>query len=194
MGWPISSHRLRNRVVCLSSGRSEQCTLLPFFDASGVVQRVMVVSPETSEIRFFAPGDVCVRIGLWGPIHIATSSPALRVLEYEDLDSLTGLWHYDPWWVLTSPDKPQDSRAQQLQPTNTVGRFATKLGQVQRLLYARDLTRVVWLVCKKGESLTWKYFRPAFLPEREIVEPPPARVSRTYVWRLAPFWTPDPKG
>jgi hypothetical protein len=193
MGWPVSSHRLRDRLLCLSSGRSEKCTLLPFFDASGVVQRVMVVSPGTSEIRFFAPGDACVRIGLWGPIDLATSSPALRVLEYEDLDWLAGLWHYDPWWVLTSRDNPQGTRAQRLKPTNAVDRFAVKLGQVQRLLYARDLTRVVWLVCKKGESTTWKRFRPDSLPEREMVEPPPARVPRAWAWRLAPFWKPDVK-
>jgi hypothetical protein len=194
MRWPVSSHRLRNRGLCLSSGSGEPCTLLPFFDAGGRVQRVMVVSAGRSELRFFAPAEVRVRIGLWGPIYLATSFPALRVLEYEDLEALTGLWHYDPWWVLTSRDAPRDARTRLLKPTNTVDRFATKLGQVQRLLYARDLTRVVWLVCKKGESASWRYFRPGFLPERETVEPPPRRASRDYAWQLAPFWKPDPAG
>ena len=150
----------------------------------------MVVSPGTDTIRFFAPEEGRVQIGLWGPIQVATADPALRVLEYEDLESLAGLWHYDPWWVLTARGEQPGARVQPLKPTNTVERFATKLGQVQRLLYARDLTRVVWLVCKKGESTTWKFFRPSFLPERPTVAPPPPRRPRTYGWQLAPFWMP----
>ena len=119
---------------------------------------------------------------------LAGSSSGLRVLEYEDIETLTGLWHYDPWWLLTS----RDARARTLKTTNAVNRFKLKAGPVQRLMYARDLTRVEWLVHKKGESTAWKRFRPALLPDVAIVTaPPPRRMSRRRRWQLAPFWIPD---
>jgi hypothetical protein len=186
---PVSSHRLRDREVCLLPGSpGEKCTLLPFFDSGGVVQRVMVVSSEVGELRFFAPSEAAVRIPLWGPIQLASSSPALRVLEYEDLEPLTSLWHYDPWWLLTSPDESRSERTQLLKQTNCAGRFDPAAGNVQRLLYARDLTRVAWLVCTSGQSTTWKRLRTKLLPQRAAAVSGEERSSVRFAWRLAPFW------
>lgn len=194
MAWPISAHRLRNRVLRLSSSAAgECCTLLPFFDGWGVVQRVMVVSPASDELRFFAPAEVWLRIRLWGPIELSTSFPTLRVLEYEDLDALTRLWHYDPWWLLTSRDEPRDERSQLLRPTNSVDSFR-QVGTVQRLLYTRDLTRVSWVICQKGGSTTWKRFDAAFLPKRDFVEPPRVPKDAGWEWQLAPFWQANEEG
>jgi hypothetical protein len=190
MALPVSSHRLRGRELRLEPGLAgESCTLLPFFDSGGVVRRVMVVTAGTSELRFFAPSEAVVRIPLWGPIQLATSSPALRVLEYEDLDPLKSLWHYDPWWLLTSPGEPQNDRARLLKQTNCVGRFDPAAGTVQRLLYARDLTRVAWLVCTSAGSTSWKRFRSKLLPQREEVPSKEPRGSRKFGWQLAPFWS-----
>ena len=103
MAWPVASQRLHQRALRFSPSEvGEVSTLLPFFDGEGRVQRVMLLSASRREIRFFALTEAAVRIPLWGPIDIRSSFPALRVLEYEDLDELSQLWHYDPWWSLTS--------------------------------------------------------------------------------------------
>lgn len=191
MRWPISSVRLQECALRLSSGPDEKCTLLPFFNAGGRVQRVLVLKSQTSEIRWFSPAEVRVRIGLWGPLKLGTEFPTLCALEGGDREWLTDLWHYDPWSQLAARDASQGARARLWQASNTAGRFAPKLGQVLWLRYSRDLTRVLWLVCKKSQSVTWKYFRSAWLPERQAVEVPPRNRSRTTAWQLAPFWQCD---
>lgn len=187
--WPVSSDSLHRRDADLPVGASRQCTLLPFFDSQGVIHRVMVVTDGADDIYFFSPRDVPLRLPWWGRVDLVTDAPTLNTLEFEDLEFLTTLWHYDPWWLLASAS----ARAQRLKPTNVVDRFAERVGNVQRLQYARDLRRVLFLVYRKGQSAGWCRIRPAVLPVRRNgddtpFEPVPTSQRRKTAWRLDPFW------
>jgi hypothetical protein len=192
MNWPVSSHRLHQRAICLStSDAGEVSTLLPFFDGAGQIQRVMVVSPSRRELRFFAAAEADLRIPWWGPIEISPSFPVLRVLEYEDLEELARLWHFDPWRQLAARGYQGGPRAQWLRQTNSAGRFLLPKFDVEKVYYSRDLTRVVWLLCAKTaqkNTKTWKRFRPEFLPPIQEAAPQPPLDERAG-WQLAPFWS-----
>ncbi len=187
--WPISSESLHRRGVDLPADATGRSTLLPFFDSRGVIHRVMVVPQDGDDIYFFSPREVRLRWPWWGRMDLVTLAPTLTLLEFEDLEFLTTLWHYDPWWLLASASP----RAQRLKPTNVVDRFAERVGNVQRLQYSRDLRRVLFLVYKKGQSAGWCRFCSALLPVRQNedetpLEPMSTSQRRKTVWILDPFW------
>jgi hypothetical protein len=73
--------------------------------------------------------------------------------------------------------------------SNCAGKFSGDLGAVTRLHYARNLSRVRWLMYGKGDQAGYKRFRSKWLPDRE-----PAAVEdfcqrrADYSWQLEPFW------
>lgn len=189
IGWPVSSHRLHERAVRLAhADRAEPCTLLPFFTREGQIERVMVVRAERSELLFLDPTEVKLHVPLRGPVPLRSST---RVFSYEDVDRLVGLWHYDPWWVLTAPDAQYEPRSRILKQTNCVDSFVLDKYTVQSLTYSNDLRRVVWLVCKNSQGSVWKRFRPKYLPEQVPGFVSSGLTRRPPAWRLAPFWQAD---
>jgi len=186
----VSSDQLHERALTFCpSGQQEVVTLLPFFDAAGKIHRVMIAGQGEDAVRFFSPQGSGLRIGWRGPIRCDMSRMQLRVVEYEDLEPFVGLWHYDPWWLLTSGEVMDGERKKLLMESNCVGNFSDKCGAVTRLYYARDLSRVRGLAYGTGDQAVYKSFRSKWLPERQPATVENGRQLRTdYSWRLEPFW------
>jgi hypothetical protein len=191
----VKSDQLHERAMAFyPSGEQEVVTLLPFFAATGEIRRVMIVGRGQDAVRFFSPGEVRLRIGWRGPIRCDTTRMQLRVVEYEDLEPLVGLWHYDPWWLLTSGEVMDGQRKKMLMESNCAGRFADELGIVTRLYYARNLSRVQALMRVKGEEAGCTRFRSKWLPAREPATVEDCRQrGADRSWQLAPFWEASPK-
>ncbi len=186
----VTSDQLHERALAFDpSDQQEVVTLLPFFDATGKIRRVMIVGQGEDAIRFFSPQEMRLRIGWRGPIRCDTSRAQLRVVEYEDLEPFVGLWHFDPWWLLTSGEAMDGKRKKLLMESNCAGKFSADLGPLTRLYYARNLSRVQWLMYGKGDQASNKRFHSKWLPEREPATVEDCRQRRAdYSWQLEPFW------
>jgi len=187
--FPVSSRRLHDRAIRLPSAEETATgTVLPFFDVDGVIERVMVLISGSTEIYFFDPTQQAPNIPLWGTIAFDDSYSGLRILNYENFDQLTHLWHYDPWWILTAKYAVQNPRALFLWQTNCVNSFLLKGREIEDVLYSRDLSRVKWVSSKKGKSTSWQRFQAKLLPPRVEAPAVPLPDRRGSSWELAPFW------
>jgi hypothetical protein len=177
---PISAKRFARRKVVMLDGTIPKATLLPFFNAEGKTQAVLLVDPQSTDLKMF-----------WEPSRIAVPWwGAIRVDDYpeevteDDLEELARLWHFDMWRLLADKPYADNELTETLKATNSVGQWRAP---VKNLWYAGDLSRVRWVTVKGSDSDSIQAFSTEALPEtRPLLKTKSA--SRQSGWELIPFW------
>ncbi len=176
-----SARSLHGTTLRIGSRSYSQTSVFPFFDASGRVQRFMLILPHSPAILDLAARPGAVTRHWWG-LQIAAG------LEPRSLGDQAGelgrLWHYDPWWVLAKPRFSDHPAKAALKATNIVDRLGRATFD---LLYSPDLSRIT--------HLRWLSWRPPWIHHSPFTADllPPAISRRDAVqpstgWRLNPSW------
>ena len=185
--FPVSATRLHECDVRLGELIIREASLFPFFDRSGRVCFVMLVRPASPALEVLEYQPERFRVPLFGLIEIDDDGGA-RSLNPRRLESISSLWHFDPWWVLQASRYADHPGLRALIATNAVSRFVSP---VVECYYVRDLSRVGWIHGKRGRhSSGYEAFGPEILPQTHpsaaAVGPHPATAATG--WRLDPIW------
>ena len=114
----------------------------------------------------------------------------LRDAEAEQAQSLTELWHFDPWWVLGEERYAGHGAVPALKRTNIAGYDK----DVSGMWFDGTLEKATHVGKGAGESLRVQRFNEGTLAEiaRSRSEAPSAKpmgAERSRAeWRLRPFW------
>lgn len=198
----VLASRLHEREFCWDDREIRKATLFPFFDGEGVVEQVLVVDAESSELRAFRLDATRVRIPFWGPIRLEGNCDRL---DEEVIRQLGPLWHYDPWWLLKDERFSSHEAVPILKQTNCVGAFIqqpvdvgfradlTSLRNVRYEVASNPVEEkvsgylngtIAGMAIEKEQET--RPFRPGMLPVRETTG---CTVSaRQRGWQLTPFW------
>lgn len=124
------------------------CTIFPFFDKEGGVKNLLAVVPEKGLARVVPKESFKVqrfrkRIlfdgGLWSH----------RKLSPRWIRQLSGLTHYDPWWLLAKPKFRGKAWVSLLKNTNCAGHFES----FKDVLFDRRLQKVTYALKPDGQTL-----------------------------------------
>jgi hypothetical protein len=182
---PISSHGLRRLTVTSYEGELRGATLFPFFDREGKAPRVIVLAEGSSEIRVFDPRETPLRFRFWRRLNVEGN---FRRITRDDLRLMSGLWHFDPWWLLAEPGRSEGEIAALVKQTNCFGKLCDgKKREVKKLYFGRDLTRVLWAEYRKKGQSGMVSFSKCALPSQPAPRLEPG-TPRQAGWRLDPFW------
>ncbi len=198
--FPVAARSLHQRRVRLRDFVLEGASLFPFFDREGRTRALMLVWPPARPIVVldFPSGDLSpgersdlVRVRWWGEIQLGVDFAALRNIDAGRAAVATGLWHFDPWWVLREACFEGHPAVPVLKATNCAGAF---LKPIYGCFFSRDLSRFVGVTTKSRShsglsalDYTYRPFSPQLLPE----ERPRARPPQSSGWTLDPFWLRD---
>jgi len=126
-----------------------------------------------------------LRVPLWGSITTAVAQFPFRPTDDECAKLVTGLWHFDPWWMLTDERYAGQRTVELLKSTNCAGRFGRNVTMVY---YRRDLSRVSSLRIRGSSLVEVTPWKSELLPAPPAL-PVPERLARpTPMWRLDPIW------
>ena len=188
---PVSSRRLRKRSVDLDGCIYRDAAVLPFFTSEGEVSLCMVVLPQTSRLYFFTPRDTGPRVPLWGTIRFR--EPEWSWSDGADGPPLSGLWHYDPDWLLRDARFADKEIVPLLRKTNCCSRLPA---DVKGLYYRRDLSRVRFVHRSVNDQVRLVAITEV-LPACPLdwSAPTDAPQSRRHAgtWRLDPIWMRSPR-
>ena len=178
---------LVRRPLVFRDGRLNRATLFPLFDVEGSVRSLLVIDHE--EARLFAlpwtPGLVCKP--WFQAFRIDRNLEPLEELTLEETYSLSGLWHYDPWWLLAEPDFATREEAALFKNTNCV----SHLEGLEALSFTADLSRISYGRVKDNGVVGIKSAQELELPlPVKIVPEKQKRAAslRRGEWQLRPFW------
>ncbi|MDF1597102.1 MAG: hypothetical protein P1T08_13570 [Acidimicrobiia bacterium] len=144
---PVRAVRLHGTKT--RSGHDRRVSIFPFFGPDGAVHAVMVTDHIAGTISLASLDEGGVRVPIAGRCDI----PGLRPVDDEGVATLSGLWHYDPWWVLARPAHSGHWATPLLKRTNCVDFLSEG---VQSLWFARDLSAVTWAEVQDAERMTGK--------------------------------------
>ena len=183
---PVSARRLHRRAAQATDRLLTEASLIPFFDRSGDVRWIILLTPESPDIFLVQHLPLRFRVPLWGPVELATVAKELQPLDRQRAAPLQRLWHWDPWWLLNDPRYAGHAAARILTSTNCAGRLTRK---VKMFYFRRDLTRLTGVLIRKKAGTELILWRAALLPPPEPAPaepPPPAPAGLT--WHLDPIW------
>lgn len=176
---------LHRRAVNLAGRTIVGASVFPFFDASGAVQRLLIVDPDFQLLFVCSPSDL-QRLPWVQPVVIKT---ARRLTPDVAVRDLSPLWHYDPWWVLTREPFASFEETCILKRTNCAEDFRE---DPSGMLFTGDLSWVRSVYTKTDSNYTERKFNvELMLPRAQRSEEPPQPSSRPGGWVLAPFWMAD---
>ena len=183
-----NARRLHQCVLQFEDERLEQATLLPFFDANGNVEQVLLIDLWWRRVHLlpFKPG--LVRLSIFRRnIRVRCEVADAPLLDDRAAQTLGDLWHFDPWWLLELPPFDVEPTTPLLKRTNCADLLPVSKPQ---LCYSRDLARVAWLFDGKSESSGTRWnstLLPAQRPEPTEASRRPVATGRVS-WVLDPVW------
>ena len=140
---PVRAIRLHGAKI--RSGSDRRVSIFPLFSPDGAVHSIMVTDTTAGTISLTPIEEACVRVPIAGRSEIL----GLRPVDDEGVAALSGLWHYDPWWVLARPPLSGHWAAPLMKETNCVN-FLTG---VNSIWFARDLSSVAWVEVQEADRL-----------------------------------------
>jgi len=149
----VSARKLHRRSLRMGDQLIADASLFPFFDQQGRCGWVMIVSPS-SEIWLVPWRRRLWQVPLWAPIVCPDGASVLRVIDEESAKAVSGLWHYDPQWVLGADRFAGHWATGLLKETNCVEQLDPG---VRMVYFRRDLSRLSCVYLKRGVSAE---FRP----------------------------------
>jgi hypothetical protein len=175
--------RLHSRELILGQTRIATATLFPFFDCNGLVEQVMIVDADSSDLLSFRVDEMRVRVPLWGPIRMDGS--VVRLDEYM-IDHFAPLWHFDPWCLLQDKRFADQAIIPVLTATNCAEAFLDQ--RPSDLLFNQRLSQLRKVQFPApAESYQHRPFGAEMLPSREAASLDVAEKSPTG-WQLIPIW------
>ncbi len=188
---PVSSQSLLKRSIDLGDCTYRDAAVLPFFTSEGEVSFCMVVLPQASRLYFFTPCDTGLRLPLWGTIRF--QNPEWSWSDGAGSPALSGLWHYDPDWLLRDERFAAMEIVPLLRKTNCCSRLPS---DVKGLYYRRDLSRVRFVHRSVRDQVRLVAITEV-LPESPLdwsgPDGSPQTGRRTGGWRLDPIWMRSPR-
>jgi len=160
--------RLHRRPVILA-GRGPgrvlpRASIFPFFGPDLETRYLMIVWVKSGDIVLLPYRPGLIRVPHIANIRLDVARGALRDAAPADVERVSRLWHYDPWWVLAADRFRGHPAVPPLKQTNTVAHISG-----ERWRFTRDLSR---------------------LGPRELADDLPVHPARSASgWRLAPVWT-----
>jgi hypothetical protein len=186
----VSQRSLHRRRFQLLDRPLERASLFPFFDASGAVSELMLVSEEGARIQLSRWRPGLFTRGWLRPHRLDLRSSQLQDVTRDDAEERVELLHFDPWWVLSEPRYAGHPAVPALRHTNIPGYD----GEITRMYFDDRLSRVTHLGRGDAEALQLHQLKPddmAAIARTRGRSPRPATSSglrQAARWRLRPFW------
>lgn len=184
--FPISAKGLHRKTILFSDRKCVGASLFPFFSPDGFVSHILLIVPSEGGI-YLMPWhqDIPFRKSLRS-IRLGLDFQVPNSLQPEDMDSLSRLLHYDPWWLLRLPAFHSHWAVASLKKTNCVPYFSEK---VEMVYFSRDLLRGTHVLLKSEDET------PGLIPwSNELLSVPEDRNFESAEWTTRPktTWILDP--
>lgn len=186
---PVRASRLHGTK--LHGSHDRRVSIFPFFNAEGEVFSHMVTDKGAGKVLFVPHSETLVVIPLAGRLRM----DGLRALDEEAVSSVSGLWHYDPWWVLAEPPFSEHWATPALKQTNCVD-YLEK--DISSLSFSRDLSAVasatfdepanVEIADRSGKTPESKDWSSRFLSQPTSGPDRADGSGRPPEWVLDPIW------
>lgn len=187
---PVSARRLCHRDLQAADGLVRDVCLFPFFDLSGHVRHVMLLTAEPTLIQVLPWQKGLFRVPMWAPIRSSASFAGLRPITRADADLLRALWHFDPWWMLDEPAYASHWAVPILKATNCADELAQK-HHIRMVYFRRHLSRLSGIIIRTKSKLQYTGWKAVYQPVKQPtpVHEPSQAVHEKPRWRLDPMWT-----
>jgi len=163
LGFPVSSDRLHQKKINMGKETVAGASIFPFFDITGKVQRIMLLLPDSNEVFLIDWQPKLINIPFLGSIQLSIDPAAIKSCGAFKAEAVKGLYHYDPWWVLSKSRYRRHWALDLLKSTNCTGGFKEKVHYVN---FDNSLSELKYLMIhiKSSEryrqvnlnQMTWK--------------------------------------